>query len=530
MNDLKLQDSPPLQSEAQATSSGAKRVSSTIYPLQYLRAIAALSVVLCHASYYVRDVRGDGRMWEIFDRAGYLGVVLFFAISGYLMAQLAEKATSLRFLAHRLIRIYPIYWLCVFAVLVVRWILRQPVWLDPAALLLVPGAGHSYVLGVEWTLPFELTFYLIVFGIIVVGLRRAIPVIALAWIALIELLFWLRPELQRDQFPPLFHLPIDLYSVPFAAGLLVPYLLRKRFVGASALLIGIGLLVAYEAMKPISLGLSSAFAGIGSMFLVAYAVHVGVTQPTAPIRPLAALGDWSYALYLCHVPIIIALCHLMPVSVPTMQLWFAAVGIPIIVCILAGKIDLAMYRALKVRVDRASNKVLLLLVVAFVGMMLMFSGYIYVKMAQAHIASEKMAPLGARIEASVGGAPNAPALGRAVELAGFSADAALKGHFDAISRGQSEINVLGWAIDTQKGRQAERTVHVLVFHCGRYLGLASSGDSRPDVAKAWGVFNSHSGFNVSLREAHSCAADEVSAVILTADNRYALMSGQIPGI
>jgi len=354
MNDLRLQDPTLLLDGAQVNPSTPKRASSTIYPLQYLRAIAAFSVVLCHASYYVKDIRGDGRMWEIFDRAGYLGVVLFFAISGYLMAQLAERATGLRFLAHRLIRIYPIYWACIFGVLLVEKIFKRPIWLDPTALLLIPGATRSYVLGVEWTLPFELTFYLIVFGIIVVGLRRAIPAIALAWIALIEVVFWLKPELQQGQFPPLLHLPFDLYSVPFAAGLLVPYILRKGVVGVSAPLIGIGLLIAYEAMKPVSLGLSAAFAGIGSMFLVAYAVHAGATtQSSAPNRPLVALGDWSYALYLCHVPIIIALCHVMPVSVPTMQLWFAAVGIPIIACILIGKIDLAMYRALKFYIDRA---------------------------------------------------------------------------------------------------------------------------------------------------------------------------------
>jgi len=527
MNDLRLQEPAVLLDGAPAASSAPRRASTTIYPLQYLRAIAAFAVVLCHASYYVKDIRGDGRMWEMFDRAGYLGVVLFFAISGYLMAQLAEKATGLRFLAHRLIRIYPIYWLCIFIVLLVERIFRQPIWLDPTALLLIPGATRSYVLGVEWTLPFELTFYMIVFGIIVAGWRRAIPAIALGWLALIEVAFWLYPELQRGQFPPLLHLPLDLYSVPFAAGLLVPYLLRKGFIGPSALLVGLGLLVAYEAMKPISLGLSAAFAGLGSMFLVAYAVHVSATQEIVPIRPLVALGDWSYALYLCHVPIIMALCHVMPGTVPTMQLWFAAVAIPIIVCIVMGKIDLAMYRVLKVRVDRASRRTLLLFAVAFVGIMLVSSGHGYFKMARAHMANEKLAPLAAKIEASEGGASDAAALARAVEQAGYHVDEALKGHFDAIYRGQDEIRVQGWALDTLKGDGAARAVQVLVFHCGRSLGVANLGDSRPDVARVMGVSNGHSGFNTSLHESPSCGANEVNALVLAADGRYALMSGQV---
>jgi|GEM_PF-683211 peptidoglycan/LPS O-acetylase OafA/YrhL len=525
MNDLRLQD-PALLDGGAAASSETKRSSPTIYPLQYLRAIAAFAVVLCHASYYVKEIRGDGRMWVMFDRSGYLGVVLFFAISGYLMARLAENSTGLRFLAHRLIRIYPIYWLCIFAVLLVEWIFGQPAWIGNAALLLIPGA-RSYVLGVEWTLPFELTFYSIVFGIIVVGMRRAIPVIALAWIFLIEMLYWWRPELQRGQFPPLFHLPLDLYSVPFAAGLLVPYILRKGLIGASAPLIGIGLLVAYEAMKPVSLGLSSAFAGIGSMFLVAYAVHIGTTRSSAPIRPLAALGDWSYALYLIHVPIIRALCHIMPTSVPTMQLWFAAVGIPIIACILFGKIDLAMYRALKIRVDRLGRRSLMLLAVVFVGLLLAFSGYAYAKMFRTYLANKKVAPLSARIETLLGGSSDVAVLGRAVELEGYNADDALKGHFDSINRVEDGIFVNGWAADTRKERDGKQAVQVLVFHCGRSLGLAPLGSSRADVARVLGISNDNSGFNISLHENPPCGANEVSALILTTDNRYALMSGQV---
>jgi len=169
----------------------------------------------------------------------------------------------------------------------------------------------------------------------------------------------------------------------------------------------------------------------------------------------------------------------------------------------------------------------LLFAVPFVGIMLVVSGYTYVKMAQAHFSNEKMAPLGTRIETLAAGAPDGAALGHAVEQVGFSADGDLKGRFDAIYQGQDAVRVQGWAVDTRKGNGAERAVQVLVFHCGRSLGLANIGDSRPDVASALGVSNDHSGFNVSLREAHPCSANDVIALILTADNRYGLMSGQV---
>src|SRR5690349_5463657 len=107
--------SPPLPRSG-APAGMATRTASTpfiIYPLQYLRAIAALSVVLCHASYYLMGARQESWLWEVFGRAGLFGVLLFFAISGFLMAQLAPGATGLRFMAHRLIRIYPPLWIAV---------------------------------------------------------------------------------------------------------------------------------------------------------------------------------------------------------------------------------------------------------------------------------------------------------------------------------------------------------------------------------------------------------------------------------
>jgi exopolysaccharide production protein ExoZ len=105
--------------------------------LQYLRAVAAVSVVLCHASYYLMAARGDSWLGNTFGRAGLFGVMLFFAISGYLMAQIAPGATSLRFMAHRLIRIYPPYWLAVLVVVVASRGAIQPIL---AAAFLAPTA------------------------------------------------------------------------------------------------------------------------------------------------------------------------------------------------------------------------------------------------------------------------------------------------------------------------------------------------------------------------------------------------------
>ena len=103
MNQISLLSTPLARPSVTPIARSAPSTPKVIYRLQYLRAIAAFSVVLCHASYYLKEVRGGAWLWDTFGRAGLFGVMLFFAISGFLMAQLAPEAAAPRFMAHRLI-------------------------------------------------------------------------------------------------------------------------------------------------------------------------------------------------------------------------------------------------------------------------------------------------------------------------------------------------------------------------------------------------------------------------------------------
>jgi peptidoglycan/LPS O-acetylase OafA/YrhL len=127
MDQASLLTIPRAHGSAELFARAAPAKATINHRLQYLRAIAAISVVLCHASYYLMATGDDSWLWNVFARAGLFGVMLFFAISGYLMAQLAPGATSLRFMAHRLIRIYPPYWLAVFVVVVATRGAIQPI-------------------------------------------------------------------------------------------------------------------------------------------------------------------------------------------------------------------------------------------------------------------------------------------------------------------------------------------------------------------------------------------------------------------
>ena len=490
----------------------------TIYPLQYLRAFAAFAVVLCHASYYVMESRGDDAMWQLFARAGGYGVVLFFAISGFLMAELATNTPPLKFLAHRLIRIYPIYWLCIAAVVVFSYLGTSPIHPDMLSLLLVPGGTRAYVLGVEWTLPFELTFYLIVFAVIVSGLRRWLPAIAVVWVAAIEIMAWLKPGLQQGQFPLLLNLPLSQFSLAFAAGLLVPKMVERGLIGPAAPLLAIAMVGCSEAGGAVSPILSSSLMGFGCVLLVAAAVNAGKKGTPHPVGYLAALGDWSYALYLIHVPVIRALCALAPPSVPSMTLWVAAISIPLAVAVLLGKIDLRMYKALKSRVDRSSNRLWLSLAIVFLAMVAVVAAMSYVRLYRSRAATSDVATLAAKVEAGMGS--DLGRLPAAVNAVGLHADDTIKGYFDDIYLTPEGLQVQGWAADSSL---AHRPVRVLVFYCGRFAGAALVQDHRPDVAALLQVPTADLGFNSNVHVDGRCAVSTVKALLIGNDGSYTVL-------
>src|SRR5690242_10880579 len=80
-----------------------------MYSIQYLRAIAAFSVVVYHLEPQLRRMGYDG-FWPG-GLAG--GVDIFFVISGFIMwmTTYGRRVTTLQFYRRRIVRIVPLYWL-----------------------------------------------------------------------------------------------------------------------------------------------------------------------------------------------------------------------------------------------------------------------------------------------------------------------------------------------------------------------------------------------------------------------------------
>jgi peptidoglycan/LPS O-acetylase OafA/YrhL len=166
------------------------RGTDRIVALDGLRLVAALMVALFH---YAGRANGAEAVWDatptrtfpfLHGPAGYgwLGVELFFLISGFVIAMSAWDRDAPTFLRSRLVRLYPAYWVAVLitAAAVRFWpVVTQPTSFSDILLnltMLQTPLNARSVDGVYWTLWSEARFYLL-FALLVwrgLTLRRAI--------------------------------------------------------------------------------------------------------------------------------------------------------------------------------------------------------------------------------------------------------------------------------------------------------------------------------------------------------------------
>ena len=98
---------------------------------------------------------------------GFVGVDIFFILSGAVIAKLALRATPTQFIVSRLVRIYPVYFFaCVLALLISPFASFKE---DRGSYLWSLSGLHFWIGGesiieTSWTLFFEINFYLIVFA------------------------------------------------------------------------------------------------------------------------------------------------------------------------------------------------------------------------------------------------------------------------------------------------------------------------------------------------------------------------------
>src|SRR5262245_21564874 len=152
--------------------------------IQILRLIAAVTVLVQHCYVLVMIERGGPTKGFLQLDLGALGVYLFFAISGYVIALQAEIRPA-RFALHRIARIYPPYIAAAilgFCVVVARGELPDTIAFDPSILLLPAGHSQKWFAVPYWTLVYEMFFYAVAWLLMCL---RAYDLGLIAWTAII---------------------------------------------------------------------------------------------------------------------------------------------------------------------------------------------------------------------------------------------------------------------------------------------------------------------------------------------------------
>lgn len=179
-----------MSAEASATSRPGREPA-----LDWLRGLAALAVVMFH---YFHKGPMEGWMpvrqhplLDALSAYGYLGVHLFFMISGYVIMMTAQHADLRHFVASRISRLVPALWFCATLTALIELLIPEspfkPLsWTQYLAnLTLVPAwFGQEPIDGAYWSLAIEINFYLWVAAAIALGQLRHIERLLLAWLAL----------------------------------------------------------------------------------------------------------------------------------------------------------------------------------------------------------------------------------------------------------------------------------------------------------------------------------------------------------
>lgn len=164
-----------------------------VYPLDAVRFFAALSVMFFHLSFYSWASK-DSVVGHMLNHAtafptatpftswGWVGVEIFFVISGFVIANSANNVTPIAFAKSRVLRLYPAVWICAFITLA-AWLLiggesRLHLGAELARSLTLWILG-PWVDGVYWSLAVELVFYAIIFGLLLFG--RFDKIVWAAW-------------------------------------------------------------------------------------------------------------------------------------------------------------------------------------------------------------------------------------------------------------------------------------------------------------------------------------------------------------
>ena len=340
-----------------------------------LRAVAILWVAIYHYAYFWTSA-GKGTPLMPYDAAlawvpladvGFLGVYLFFIVSGFVIAMSLERSASiLRFWLNRLIRLWPTLLICgaiTFAAtsllgppdLVRSWTeyLISMTFFPPSRVSQITGiAGLDWLDGAYWSLWTEVRFYIIA-GFLYFAVRARFLLVWTMFAVLCSAVHvWgllhggLFDALSRALFAehqPYFTAGIALAALRVDAGERWP---------RGVLALAIAQALVYPALAEGGLTLSLL---IGLFIVFALAIPVMLSRGPVPVlssRAMVSAGVASYAYYLLHQNTGIALLTALAgssVAGNILIMLATQMALLLVSILLTGRIEVPLRRWLRAR-------------------------------------------------------------------------------------------------------------------------------------------------------------------------------------
>lgn len=278
--------------------------------IQWLRALAAAEVMIWHSDLVTKGFSSFQIHESFYAPLGGIGVELFFILSGYIICMQAPTYKSGgAFLLSRFYRLLPLYW--VFTTLVIVAYFLNPSWklhglnLDPATVIksyLVLPQKTDPILGLGWTLEFEMIFYVIAaLAMVAFVLNRHLKIavaLILSGLAFLGFLFGTGPSRRVWDYQL-----ISPYLLAFGFGWLMRVMdehggLQRNAMAAGAFLI-VCLASGYVA-NAVDFPLLGRMLLAGTVFAVVCKSRWLFEKNTSLNRLMGRIGDASYSLYLSH--------------------------------------------------------------------------------------------------------------------------------------------------------------------------------------------------------------------------------------
>lgn len=304
--------------------------------IQYLRAIAAISVVIFHATILVPGITSAFHV-------GRAGVDIFFVISGVVMWVSARDSEPREFVIRRLIRIVPLYW----AITILLSFINTDHGLEfgfsagvrefVTSMLFIAQpdgrGGYEPIINPGWTLNLEMYFY----GIFALGLtffRRHLLIFVFTVLAVIVLLSGIIfPGSTLSEFYG------SSIVLEFVLGLYLGYWITERpsFISWKAVLLVIFAGVCWVIIASQLSSTRILSLGCGAALIVAGFVALNNRLSEHPVKFFVLLGNASYSIYLIHISVIVFCLAVVPDQILTSHPVMTSIGLSA-ACIASGLI------------------------------------------------------------------------------------------------------------------------------------------------------------------------------------------------